>query len=302
MTLWAILGALIGLIIGVVAGLIALTGLAPLIGYLIILPGLFGTVAAALAPSVVALGLPWLGFLFLWMIAMIVLTLVFYLIATLAIRPIPAAGLVAFTASERFGFGVMIGINVGVNATIWLSLGIPGAVIAAVLALVGLLALFPPISTLLGYQVILGWTSWLMPLSWPANLLGLPIAIILGVIGRIQFGTCVFSIEFETGSFQVVFLGPVASDTGFSLGHFNVLVAAPGTTLASITASTAAQDIPAHESGHTLNTGAFGSAFLALNGIEENLVPGNGAAAYGELCAESNARDAGRPFIDLWDD
>ena len=303
MTFWAVLGGLIGLVIGVVAGLLLLLGIAPLIGYAFTLPGILGTIATTLAPGVGSLAIPWGVFLLLWMIAMIVLTAIFYVIAAVAIRPLPTvAGPVPFTAGERICFGIMIGINVGVNAVVWLSVPLPGAIIAAVLSLVGLLALIWQISIVLAYQVALGWISWLMPLSWPANIIGLPVAIGAAIAGRIAFGACVLTIDFETGSVEVAFIAPVGSPTGFSLGHFNFLVGPPGTALATLQASTAAQDIPAHEAGHSLNTGAFGSAFLVVNAIEENIFPPNGADAYGELCAESNARDTGRNFIELWDD
>lgn len=297
-----VLGGFIGLAIGAIAGMLLRIGLAPLLGFAPVFPGPLLPFGNALSPWVGSLGLGWVQFLLLWMIAMIILTAVFYVIAAIAVRPLPTGGvvIVPFTAGERLCFGIMIGINVGINAIFWLSMALPGAIIAVGLSLIGLLVLILPMSQSAVYQVVLGWTSWLMPLAWPATMLGIPFAIVLGIIGLAQFGIGALRFDFTTGSIEITFIGPVTADTGFSLGHFNFLVAAPGTALVTIQASTPAQDIPAHESGHTLNTGAFGSAFLAINAIEENIVPPNGANAYGELCTESNSMDTNRLYILLW--
>ncbi len=302
------LGVIPGLGTGVAAGLLLINILGLAVGLPVTVPvGLF-SFNLQIATALSGLGVGGFGLILLWMILMVLVTLVFYAISSAAVRPLPplaGATFVPFTPGERFGFGAMIGICVGTNVVFWLSAGLPGAVIAAVLGLVGLLALIPAVSMWAPYHVFLGWISWLMPLSWPATAIGAVAAVILGVIAVIQvaLGTLVgipFRFDFTTGSLEVTFRAPIGSSAGFSLGHFNFLVIGGTTTLAAEQLPFNVPGIPSHEAGHTLNTAAFGSAFLALNGIEQNIVPNNGSAAYGELCAESNAREPGFWFIDLW--
>ena len=76
---------------------------------------------------------------------------------------------------------------------------------------------------------------------------------------------------------------------------------AAGGTPATIQTPFNVPGLSAHETGHSLNTGALGGFFLWVNAIDENLPPfNNGARAYGELCAESHLPGAGRWFVNLW--
>ena len=53
-----------------------------------------------------------------------------------------------------------------------------------------------------------------------------------------------------------------------------------------------------HETGHTLNTAAFGTAFGVMTWIDQNIF-GNRHEAYGEMIAES-IHSRGKPTISMW--
>jgi hypothetical protein len=116
-------------------------------------------------------------------------------------------------------------------------------------------------------------------------------------------GPTAFLVDFTTGVIETS--GGIITlfypSGGFSLGNFNFITPA-GTGGGFLISSTSS-----HETGHTLNTAAFGGVVLWINAIDENILPRRMNLAYGELTAESHAQVMPTPpplrsqfFIRLW--
>lgn len=145
------------------------------------------------------------------------------------------------------------------NLTIWMKLvpGTGGEVIGWIVATIGWLSCFLPIATdafannivTRVYKLILGWTSWLMPMCWPCHALGL-LMFLLNLIGirGLRF-------DWRTASVQSVggWIGNLFT-RGFTIGGFSV-VSPNRLTDATLY----------HEAGHALNHAAF--AFMHLGHI-----------------------------------
>ena len=174
-----------------------------------------------------------------------------------------------------------------------------------------LAAAIPGVSGLVGYQFVIGWLSWLLPMSYiffvlPLGILlflvAAPAAIALSGIGAVRFDvrTCTFE---TTGGGVIAFLAAIAPAgfAGFNLGNFTFLRLAAGAPLAAAQGSFVTPSVSSHETGHTLNLAAFGGAFHFCNAIDENLGPmPRGRLAYGELTAESHARRVTGLFVSVW--
>lgn len=194
---------------------------------------------------------------------------------------------------ERFARGYAIGLNAGLNFGVWVIV-LPGfgAIIGAPIGLINLMAAIPALTPVRAYQMVLGWSSWLMPMSWLATGLGL----ILFFVNLFSGGVIAIAVDFSTGAIET-FGGAAIAVTGFGggfcLGNFTFITAA---SLAP-PSGFAAPGISTHETGHTLNVAAFGSLWhFAGNAIEENIAPfprpvscvRAGPSAYGELLADSH--------------
>jgi hypothetical protein len=203
------------------------------------------------------------------------------------------------SAFGQFMRGFMIGFNAGMNAT--LATAMFGPVVGVALGVINFLATFDGIAKDSTYQGILGWASWLMPMSWGATALGLAFyavnLVVAGVTGN-QWNAAKIdklAIDWKTGSIVMVG-GLIRGPTAFDLGHFVFMNpnyvdgSSPDRTYNAVLR---------HETGHTLEAGAFGSAFLAADFIGENIV-GSGTSDYGEQIAESHANRSGRPTIPMW--
>ncbi len=214
-----------------------------------------------------------------------------------------AVGLVAVsyvvadaTAGTDFGEfmrGFLIGLNAGFNAAIATVLF--GPAVGLTLGVINFLAAFDTIANSEIYQGILGWSSWLMPMSWLATGVGL-IFFLLNVIPAIFTlnmvpAVSIQSISIDWGTGTIVMEGGwtflPGFRGGFNLGNFAYIT--PGATV---------QD---HETGHTLNVAAFGSIFHFIGALDENAIRTNPADAYAERLAESNDPATTDPdIIPMW--
>jgi hypothetical protein len=130
--------------------------------------------------------------------------------------------------------------------------------------------------------------------SWGATGLGLAVyvvnLVVAGVTGN-QWNAAKIdklAIDWKTGTIR----GPTAFDMG------NFVFMNPNYVDGS-TPDRTFDAVLRHETGHTLEVAAFGTAFLVADFIGENVV-GAGANDYGEKIAESHADRAGYSTIPMW--
>jgi RHS repeat-associated protein len=266
LSFWSFLGSVVGVVVGIV-------------------------VAVAIVAAVVATG----G------VAGVLLGIGLALGASLAVTGI--SYLIASNVDPTSGFGqfmrgFMIGFNAGMNGV--LATAIFGPVVGVAVGVVNFLATFEGISKSPVYQGILGWMSWIMPMSWGATGLGLLFYAFNLVVAGVTFQQWdaakidKLAIDWKTGTI-VMSGGLIRGPTAFNMGNFVFMNpkyvdgSSPDRTFDAVLA---------HETGHTLNTAAFGSAFEFYDLIGENLV-GAGANDYGEKLAESHA-NRGPPTIPMW--
>ena len=209
-------------------------------------------------------------------------------------------------ASVGSGFGdFMRGFSIGLNAGINAMVGsmVFGPVVGIALGVVGFLAAFDGIAGDRGgaYQSVLGWSSWLMPMSWLANALGLGVFLINRIaagVGSGRPGAAAqingYRIDWATGTIITHggWLTPVPG--GYNLGNF-VHVNANSRMTPSLLQ---------HEIGHGLNVAAFGSIWHLVGAWDQNVGPNGGrdANAYAEHLAESHVDSTlpGAAFVPLW--
>ena len=292
---------------------------------------LFGPIATLpqIAPLITLL----FGLLTFWawvvvaVFTVVIVTVFAYALATIGLLPLIAAAIAGPATPappppvaplpnsllENFMRGLIIGLTAGINLGIYL-LVLPfvlpppvGIAVGLTLSLIGFLAVFPFISGNIVYQGILGWTTWVRPMAHLATAIGillfflnLPSAIAAAIVAGAPFPVRfdVLTATFETAGGAVIGITGFAG--GFNLGNFTFLTVAPS-------AFNGVNPIPggggavgliggisSHETGHTLNAGAFGGVFHWINAIDENLGPfARNTLAYGELTAESHFQRGG---------
>jgi hypothetical protein len=225
--------------------------------------------------------------------------------------PPPAAPALPLNLLELFSRGFIIGLTSSINFLVWAALsGSPA--IATVFLVINFLAAVPGVSPRrFVYQPILGFASWLLPMSYLVTPLGillfvLNLPFVLGTLGpaALRFDRLTATIEM-TGGALVNFLFALSPTpaTGFNLGNFTFLRLAPGAALATAQSpfTGGGSGLSPHETGHTLTVAAFGGFYGWINAIDENIPPlARGAAAYGELVPESHFGGTGRPFVPVW--
>jgi RHS repeat-associated protein len=200
----------------------------------------------------------------------------------------------------QFMRGFMIGFNAGMNAV--LATAIFGPFIGVALGVVNFLAVFDGVAQNSVYQGILGWSSWLMPMSWGVTGVGLLFFIInlavAGVTGNDNAGTKIdkLSFDWKTGSF-VMLGGAITGPTAFNMGNFSFL---NPTYVDGSSFDRTYENVLRHETGHTLSNAAFGSAYHLIGAIDENVIQDNGMNAYSELIAEGHVPGTGRPTHPMW--
>jgi hypothetical protein len=294
-----ILGALFGLTVSAVLyvgtaaalGVVAVGNLGALLG--VIVSPLVATLTAASWLAVAAFTV---GVAHVWG----------YVVATLGVLPLLAALPAGTSASpptplpvslvEDFARGFLVGLAAGLNFAAWVLTPVPGSlIVGSVLLVTGVIAVIPAVSRNLTYQGIMGWTSWLRPMSWFATAFGLilfvlnlPSAVAAFGFVAIRFDRRTATVE-TTGGVLAGIGAPPTGRRGFNLGNFTFIAPGPpaGFPFGSPSLST-------HETGHTLNAAAFGGLVNWVNALDENPPGSRQSFAYGELTAESHFPRGGR--------
>lgn len=299
------LGWLLGVVVGLATGIALITALGlPIPGALAFLTTVFGFPPIPLAVAIVLL---------------VLIYVLAYVIATTSVRPslpaftpplatpiVPTGGApVALPAlpGELFARGLMIGTTAALNAVGLILFPALGGMLALWAFLVVSLAAIPPVALSLIYQGFLGWSAWLFPVSYVATAVGLLLFLINALFAFAGGGIAAFRIDFTTGVIETAggLTGITGFAGGFSLGNFTFL-----TALAS-QSPFMAPGLSSHETGHSLNTAAFGGVMLWINAVDQNIPPFRKLTmAYGELTAESHAQAMPPPptrvrfFVNLW--
>jgi RHS repeat-associated protein len=218
-------------------------------------------------------------------------------------------------ANAQNGFGeamrgFMVGLNAGLNAVfgvmIWSAmLGWVGVGIGLAAGVINFLAAHDSLARRYGFQTVLGWSNWIMPMSWAVNAWGL-IAFLVSMEGP-------KSVRFDrnTGSLitrRTPFTG--GGTNGINFGNF-IFLAGPMTFGGDVDPNQHRPDprsVAGHEAGHTLNLAAFGSIWALVGLLDEGNAhtdPGRFqenldtvyAGIYNRAYAERLA-DSHRPLID----
>jgi len=274
LSFWSFLGGVVGVVVGIIAAVAAIALTVATFGAF----GVFLGIMVGLGLTVAAFGL----------------MAVAYVITSAT----------AGTAFGDFMRGFLIGFNAGMNAAIATALF--GPVVGVALGVINFLAVFDGVAQNSVYKGILGWTTWLMPMAWLATAVGLVIFVINVVVAFFTvtipgwFGGSgwaaarIDSVSIDWGTGTIVMAGgliaPAGGADGFNLGKFVYIAQGKGGDAALI----------AHEVGHGLSVGAFGSLFHFVGALDENWPGNRGQNAYAEELAESNANRPGRPTVPLW--
>ena len=267
MSFWSFVGSVVGVVAGVLAAVAIIAVVVATGGLAGVLIGIGLAVAASLAVAGVS-----------------------YVIAS-NVDPNSAFG--------QFMRGFMIGFNAGMNGT--LAAAMFGPVVGVVIGVIGFAATFDGVAQNSVYQGILGWSSWMMPMSWGATGLGLVVFAVNLLVAGVTFQQWdaakidKLAIDWKTGSIVMVG-GLIRNGSAFNMGNFVFMD--PGHLVAG-DPDRSYEAVLAHETGHTLSVAAFGSAFHLYDFIGQNLV-GSGAGDYGEQIAESHSNRPGRPIIPMW--
>lgn len=313
MPVFILLGWLVGLALGAIATAMAL------LTFGLTLPAILVPFGSLLAPLFTTISLL-LGFV-LSLLFLVISYSIGYAIVTASIAPLlpgltglaapifplavsvpppPASAAVGATAGEFFGRGMMIGISAITNSVLLALIPSVGVILASWSFTVISLAAVIFVARNRIYQGFLGWSAWLFPVSHVATLVGFLLFLINIPFALITFGTAAFNFDWTTGVVHTA--GGLATTAttagGFSLGNFTFVRAIPAA------GAFTAPSVDSHETGHSLNTAAFGGIVLWINAIDQNVLPPRQNLAYGELTAESHAQNFGttRPrfFSRMW--
>jgi len=204
-------------------------------------------------------------------------------------------------APGEFFRGLLIGATAAMNWAV-ASVVFPkmfgasaGTILAVIVGVYPFLSVFPFLSRSALYSGLLGYLNWLLPMSWLIVALGFTF-FLLGALGALigLAGATFFRIEklifhWQTGTLftrggWISNLNPI--DTAFNMATF---------AFVDVKYTDNAEE---HESGHTLNLGAFGSIFHLVGAFDENVVSKEGALS--ERLAESHVPDTARPTLAMW--
>lgn len=206
--------------------------------------------------------------------------------------PVPAGVSVPLppTVGELVARGVAIGTTAALNASFLALVPLQGPVLSTWAFITVSLAIVTPVSRNRIYHGFLGWTGWLLPVSYVATAVGLLLFLVNAPFALAFGGLAAFRIDWSTGVIEssggivgMPFIPPTFG--GFSLGNFNFL------RLPGLQTGFLVNGLSSHETGHTLNTAALGGVVLWINAVDENVRPFRRLnIAYGELTAESHAQ------------
>ncbi|MEN8206791.1 MAG: hypothetical protein ABFS24_12380 [Pseudomonadota bacterium] len=247
------------------------------------------TGAALIAVLYFTIGLGWI---MLTVVSIVILAA--YITAAVSVKP-------ALKLSE-FSRGLLLGLNSCLNGFLVFSLmstlsPVAAATIAGItIGVINFLTALHWLSQTEVYQGIIGWSNWVLPMSWPIVGLGLCFllfSLLLAVVTGFRVNYLKLQgikIDWPTGT--IFIRGGLVSninawDTAFNMGNF-----------AFVDMNSSHWEIK-HEAGHTLNLAAFGWIFHLIGAIDE-IVLHRGANAYSERIAESNDSGAGGNNIPMW--
>ena len=296
------LGGLVGLFVAlVIAGVTA-----TILGIPAIVPGLgpfVGLIVALILP------LPPVEWLLIAFFTVALFTVFAYVLATIGLLPgiastpitTPPTPLPVSPLEETMR-GFMIGLTAGLNFGIWalLPFGLP---IAIVLGLVCFVAVFTLVSRNLFYQGVLGWLSWLMPMSYFVTPVGILFFLINLPVALGAFGFAALRFDVRTSTIETTggLSGITGFRGGFNLGNFTFLATAPGVVPATVQTPFGAPGVSAHETGHTLSVAAFGGLYHWTGAVDENIPPfARGTFAYSELVPDSHFPGLGATHVRVW--
>jgi len=154
--------------------------------------------------------------------------LVFWILAVFAQRslvfPGPGLDLVNNTAMQSFYRGFGAGTATLVNFVIYFPLPNPVFTILAFVSLVPFLLPIPAIRHTRFYQGIIGWMSWVMPVSWIDNARGLFFFLFWAMpAGIAAFGTGAIRFDPTSGSIETRYPMPNPTRRAFNIGVFTFL-------------------------------------------------------------------------------
>jgi RHS repeat-associated protein len=252
LSFWSVVGAIVGVIVGIVVAIAVVAAFAVGIGWgLLAIAGVIGLITVS------------------------------YIVAH------ETQG----TGIGEFFRGFMIGINAGMNGAFLAMMGPVGAFLGGFVGTLIFLSAFDTVAGNHIYQGILGWSNWLMPMSWLVTGLGL-IMWILNGLGHLLlweipnlWGSGVefcritgFRMDWSTGMLATRG-GWVANantiDTAYNMGNF-----------AYVDNNSSGWHLD-HEAGHNLSLAVFGSIFHFVGFIHE-MGTGAGSSAFAEVMADSN--------------
>lgn len=205
------------------------------------------------------------------------------------------------TALGEFFRGFMIGLNAGMNAAFLTMMGF--GVVGLLVGVVVFMASIDSVANNEVYQGILGWSNWLMPMSWLVLGLGAVMWVLNGLGhlilwsipslwgGGIQFFRITgFRMDWSTGMLATRggwIANLNAIDTAYNMGAF-----------AYVDSNSSGWHLD-HEAGHNLSLGAFGSIFHFVGFIHEMGTPA-GASALSEQIAEGNDPAGSGSTVPMW--
>jgi len=264
LSFWSVVGAIVGVVVGVVIAVAVVAAFASGIG--------FGLLAVA---------------------GLIALVTVSYVVA----HNNQGNGV------GEFFRGFMIGLNAGLNAAFLAMMGPVGAFLGGVVGTMIFLSAFDSVANNEVYQGILGWSNWLMPMSWLVLGLGAVMWVLNGLGhlflwwipqlwgGGVQyFRITGFKMDWSTGMLATRggwIANLNAIDTAYNMGNF-----------AYVDTNSSGWHLD-HEAGHNLSLGAFGSIFHFVGFIHEMGTPA-GASAFSEQLAESNDPAGAGSSVPMW--
>jgi hypothetical protein len=188
--------------------------------------------------------------------------------------------------TERSARKGLVALNAGANASLLTAAGAPGAGLLA--GALGLGAAYDDATREPRYKAALGWANWILPMSWPVNLVG-ALALLGDVLAHAATGGTwerarIHHIEFDRRSGTVITEGGLlvlpGFHGGFNFGAFSFVT--PG-----------ARSVIEHESGHAYNLAAFGWVFHLIGGWDRKFRR-DPLTAYAERLAEGNRPDSVR--------